>query len=303
MIDAPILEGDLAGFGVFEVIAFLASSGQTVAAEFQFEGDVVKRVHLDRGEIVFATSSLVQDRLGESLVRAGQITPAQLEIAARAITPTNKLGKVLVEMGSLTPRGLFDAVRRQVEEIVESLFVLDRGRFVVTAGLPDGFTRVRLTAPTREFVLEAVAKTDARAAARPVATAKAAPAVAPTLAPLIARYDRVLAAIVRVMRERGMDPEARLADFVAGGDSPRRPLFAGLRLGTPAGLDAGRLAANAAAPAGAAALGETPAAYVEAGLEELFAFALFALQDLVEPAEAESLAAEIRAAFEDGEAR
>lgn len=301
MSDRPILVGDLGAVGVFEVIALLAASGQTAVAEFRFEGGIVKRVHLDRGEIVFATSSLVQDRLGESLVRAGQITQAQLEIAARALSPTNKLGKVLVEMGCLTPRGLFDAVRRQVEEIVESFFAFEGGRFAVTAGLPEGSTRVRLRLPTREFVLEVVGKTEAAPpAAKPIAGGPRTPA---DLAPLVARYDRVLAAIARVMRERGVDPEARLADFVAGGDSPRRPLFAGVRLGAPGGLDAARLAANAAAPTGAASMGEAPAAYVEAGLEEVFAFALFAVQDLVEPAEAEALAAEIRGVFEGGEGR
>ncbi|HEX7125246.1 MAG TPA: DUF4388 domain-containing protein [Thermodesulfobacteriota bacterium] len=296
MSEQPILEGDLAHVGVFEVLAFLASAGHTAVVEFQFEDGVVKRVHLDRGEIVFASSSLVQDRLGESLVRAGQLTQAQLDIAARAITPTNKLGKVLVEMGCLTPRGLFEAVRRQVEEIVESLFAFERGRFAVTAGLPEGSTRVRLRMPTREFVLQAVGKTDVP----PVA---AAPAAATDLAPIVDRYDRVLAAISRVMRERGVEPKVRLADFVAGADSARSVLFSGVMLGAPEGLDAARLIANACAPTGAAAFGETPAAYLETGLEELFAFALFAVEDLIEPADAEALAAEIRAIFEGGEGR
>ncbi len=293
MSEQPILEGDLAHFGVFEVIAFLASAGHTSIVEFQFEEGIVKRVHVDRGEIVFASSSVVGDRLGESLVRAGELTQPQLDIAARALTPTNKLGKVLVEMGCLTPRGLFEAVRRQVEEIVESLFAFERGRFAVTAGLPEGSTRVRLRLPTREFVLQAVGKTDAAPAA--------SEAVASDLALLIARYDRVLAAIARVVRKRGIDPEARFAEFVTDGESARRPLFTGVRLGAPGGLDAARLIANAAAPTGAPSLGETPAAYVEAALEDLFAFALFAVQDLIEPAEAEALATEIRAVFEGRE--
>lgn len=299
MSEQPILEGDLAHFGVFEVIAFLASAGHTSIVEFQFEEGIVKRVHVDRGEIVFASSSVVGDRLGESLVRAGELTQPQLDIAARALTPTNKLGKVLVEMGCLTPRGLFEAVRRQVEEIVESLFAFERGRFAVTAGLPEGSTRVRLRLPTREFVLQAVGKTDAAPAAADAPTASEA--VASDLAPLIARYDRVLAAIARVVRKRGIDPEARFAEFVTDGESARRPLFTGVRLGAPGGLDAARLIANAAAPTGAPSLGETPAAYVEAALEDLFAFALFAVQDLIEPAEAEALATEIRAVFEGRE--
>ena len=290
MREEPILAGDLAAFAVSEVIALLATPGRTCVCEFRFPDEVVKRIHVDRGDIVFASSSLVTDRLGESLLRAGKITRAQLEIAARALTPTSKLGKVLVEMGCLTPRGLYEAVRRQIEEIVESLFAFDRGRFVVTAGLPEGATRVRLSAPTRELILRAVGRHEP-----PPAGAAAASAGAETAA-MIGRYDRALRAITALMRARGLDPAARLADFVAGGETPRVALFQGVRLASPEGLDVPRIVANATA--GAAALGETPAVYLEKGLEELFAFSLFAVQDLVAPAEAEALAAEMRRIFE-----
>jgi hypothetical protein len=298
MAAEPILSGDLAAFGVFEVIAFLATSRQTCVCEFHFDADVVKKVHFDRGDIVFAASSVADDRLGESLVRAGRITRAQLDIASRAVTPTNRLGKVLVEMGCLTPRGLYEAVRGQIEEIVESLFAFDRGRFAVTAGLPEGSTRVRLSAPTREFVLDAVGRADGG----PPATARRAPAARTPadradLAPIVARYDRALERIAGVMRAHGIDPAARLGEFVAGGETARVALFQGVPLGAPGGLDVRRLVANASGPSGAAALGETPADYLEKGLEELFAYSLFAVQDLVKPAEAEAIAAEMRAIF------
>ncbi len=296
MADEPVLAGAVEAFGVAEVVAFLNMAEQTGVLEFRFPDDVVKRLHLDRGEIVFATSTLVEDRLGESLLRAGRISRAQLDIAARAITPGNKLGKILVEMGCLTPRELFGAVRRQIEEIVESLLDFDRGRFVFTTGLPEGGTRVRLSSPTREFVLAAVGRRGAAGSPEP-----AAPGVG-ALEALVGRYDRALELIAGTMRARGIDPEACLAEFLAGGQSPRAALFEGVRLGAAGGLPADRLVANARGPAGAAALGESEAAYLEAGLDELFAYSLFSVQDVVDADEAEQLAARLRAIFTQPEA-
>lgn len=300
MTDGACLAGDLATFGIAEVIALLSTAEKTGVLECRLPGDVVKRLHFEHGQIVFAASTCTGDRLGESLVRAGRITQAQLDTAALAITPGNKLGKILVEMGCLTPRELYGAVRRQVEEIVESLFGAEGGRFVFTAGLAEGTTKVRLSAPTRDLVM---ALLDGTRAAEPPGDADS-----PTeagLAALVAKYDRALSIVTAAMRERGIDPSARLAEFVAGGQAApvegarpgRGRLFDGVDLGAPEGLDVARLIANAAGPAGAAAVGETPAAYLEAGLEELFAFGLFALENLVAADEAEQLAARIRAVF------
>jgi hypothetical protein len=94
------------------------------------------------------------------------------------------------------------------------------------------------------------------------------------------------------MRAKGVDPEQRLAEFVAGGDSARVGLFQGVRLGSAGGLDARQLLLNA--DFGAPAFAEPVDVYLEAGLEEVFAYSLFAVQDLVAPAEAEALATQLK---------
>lgn len=55
------------------------------------EGDVRKEIFLRGGEIIFAQSNLSNDRLGESMVRAGRITQAQFDEAAREISAERKL--------------------------------------------------------------------------------------------------------------------------------------------------------------------------------------------------------------------
>jgi hypothetical protein len=117
-------------------------------------------VYLHRGEVVFASSNQMVDRLGECLLRAGVISLEQLRDAERCFEPPERFGKVLVERGFLTPRELWSGVKYQVEEIVRSLFAYSAG----TAHFFDGDVQpdnvVRLALPTRRLVEEGVQRAE-----------------------------------------------------------------------------------------------------------------------------------------------
>jgi len=83
----------------------------------------LKRVFLKGGEVVFASSNLEEDRLGEMLIKAGLITREQYDISVEILKKTGKQqGSILVELGFLTPRQLFEGLKFQIREIVLSLF-------------------------------------------------------------------------------------------------------------------------------------------------------------------------------------
>ncbi len=113
-----------------------------------------KSVFLRGGEVVFAASNMVADRLGESLVRAKMITLDQFKDAASQYKPGVRFGKTLVELGFLSPRELWGGVRNQVEEIVRSLFSYTEGqvRFYKGDFSPDNV--VRLALPMQRLVNE-----------------------------------------------------------------------------------------------------------------------------------------------------
>lgn len=119
------------------------------------EGSIRKDVWMKNGEIVFAQSNQNDDRLGESLIRAGRITQAQLDEAALAITPENKLGKILVDKGWISPKELFLGVRRQVEEIVWSLFDWP-ARYVFYEGFADPESVIALNLETHKLIVEGI---------------------------------------------------------------------------------------------------------------------------------------------------
>ncbi len=79
--------------------------------------DVQKVVYVKDGEVIFARSSVNDERLGETLCRMGKLTIDEMNRASKEITPARKLGKILVENGHITPRDLWLGVRRQIFEI------------------------------------------------------------------------------------------------------------------------------------------------------------------------------------------
>ncbi len=79
--------------------------------------DAQKVVYIKSGEVVFARSSINDERLGETLCRMGKLTAGELDKASKEITPKRKLGKILIESGHITSRDLWLGVRRQIFEI------------------------------------------------------------------------------------------------------------------------------------------------------------------------------------------
>jgi hypothetical protein len=95
----------------------------------------IKKIYIDKGEVIFASSTCKDERLGEVLLRAGRITLEQYEESVRVLKMTGKKqGTILVELGYLTPKDLFWGVKYQVEEIIYSLFPLEYAEYEFAGG-------------------------------------------------------------------------------------------------------------------------------------------------------------------------
>jgi tetratricopeptide (TPR) repeat protein len=92
-------------------------------------GTIAKGVYFRAGRIVFASSGLEEDRLGESLVRLGRISRAEFAAAYRSQAGRKKrrLGQALVGAGLITEDELGQLVAHQVEAIILSLFAWTTG--------------------------------------------------------------------------------------------------------------------------------------------------------------------------------
>ena len=86
-------------------------------------GDEVKRIYLERGDIIFATTSQIAESLGDVLLSRGDITREQYDESLRRVRETGKRhGTVLVEMRVLSSEELFHAVRDHIQGILWSIF-------------------------------------------------------------------------------------------------------------------------------------------------------------------------------------
>ena len=94
-----------------------------------------KKIYFKDGNIVFASSNLNEDRLGEYLLRTGKLTREQFDKSSEIVIRTRKkLGAVLFEMGVLSAKDLVDQVKLQVKQIILTLFNWGDGRYQFNSG-------------------------------------------------------------------------------------------------------------------------------------------------------------------------
>ncbi|MDA8098777.1 MAG: DUF4388 domain-containing protein [Nitrospiraceae bacterium] len=132
------LSGNLKDTPLLDVLSILRLQKATGTLGCDVRG-VGKSLYVQNGQIVFATSQDVQDRLGEVMVRAGKITRSQLTDALerhRTGDGRKKIGAYFVESGYVTPKELFNGLKLQVRSIIQSILALKDGGYRFDEVLP-----------------------------------------------------------------------------------------------------------------------------------------------------------------------
>jgi Domain of unknown function (DUF4388) len=153
-----LFRGDLAQVPLPEMLVTIHRYRVPGFVECQRD-DETKRIYIDEGNIIFATSSNIADSLGDRLVASGRITRAQYDESVarlRASKGAKRQGAILVEMRAIEPKDLFVSVREQVQEIVWSVFQWDRGTVAFEPGRDKQLEFIKLNIPTRQAVLRGV---------------------------------------------------------------------------------------------------------------------------------------------------
>lgn len=205
----PVLYGDLRLFSVGEIIALIASMCRSGSLVLHVP-HARKVIYFESGQIVYATSNIEDDRLGEVLWRRGYLKLEQLSEVHDLVTPAKKLGALLTERGIITPRQLYEGIKEQVLEIVYSAFHFEKGEFVFTDGKLKLRGKVRLEMSTREVIMEGVRRVEEFTRLEELFPEKDAV--------LVRRPVRVEADLEEV--ERGLldqvDGKSKVADIIAG---------------------------------------------------------------------------------------
>jgi hypothetical protein len=122
---------------------------------------VEKSVRVEDGQLVFASSSSRDDRLGEVLLRHGNITFDQYTAASVAVGKNKRLGTVLVEQGALDPREMVKVVIDQTQEIIYSLFLWTEGMYYLTEDPDSVIEPITLKLVTPHVIIKGIGRIEA----------------------------------------------------------------------------------------------------------------------------------------------
>lgn len=122
------IRGSLSESSLMELLSSISRSRETGVLNFHDLGRW-KAIYFKEGQIVYATSNVLDDRLGEFLLKQGKITVRQFLDASKLISPGKRLGAVLVDLEILSTDELLIAIQQQVQEIVYSLFEWTQGEY------------------------------------------------------------------------------------------------------------------------------------------------------------------------------
>lgn len=178
----PDGEVNLAGFlgelGVADLLSFFNMFRKTGILRFTLEGGV-KDLYFQQGEVVFATSTFVEEDLGEIVYGLGKVDRATLQKARQFVSARKPLGKILVEKGFVSSKDLWQAIRNQVETIVYHLFPFSQGGYVFIVKNLEDEEIVRLSMSTQNLIMEGLRRVDERALfMRRIGTLDAVPSLA-----------------------------------------------------------------------------------------------------------------------------
>jgi hypothetical protein len=157
-----VLEGDLAGFAVPDILSLL-SMGQRTGVFVLERPDEESKLFVREGRPVFAVATRSDLRLGAMLVRMGRLKEQDLDrVLARQEGAPQKLGEMLLSEKVLSEEELASFLKVQVSEVIFDTFTWKQGVFTFYDHVPPPAAVVTLEMDTQNLIMEGVRRIDER---------------------------------------------------------------------------------------------------------------------------------------------
>jgi curved DNA-binding protein CbpA len=138
-----------------EVLRNISTNAQTGTLVVRRNSEE-KRICFEQGEVVFATSNVPEEELGEILIKIGMLSPSQLDEVSKSTGDGRHLSQVLIERGIFDPGRARDVLELQIQEIIYPLFDWNAGEFKFTSDRVSLDPDLKLSISTRNLVLEGI---------------------------------------------------------------------------------------------------------------------------------------------------
>lgn len=120
---------------------------------------IEKKLFIKDGYIIFASSNMENDRLGDVLLRLGKINKEQFDLSTTLIKETGKRqGQIFLEQKIITAKELLWAVKYQIKEIIISIFLFEKGEYEFIPGELPMDEVITLDISTGNIIIEGIKK-------------------------------------------------------------------------------------------------------------------------------------------------
>ena len=156
-----ILEGDLSGFPVPDILSLL-NMGQRTGVLVLERADEESKLFVRAGRPVFAVATRSDLRLGSMLVRMGRLKDADLERVLSRPQGPHKLGEMLLAEKVVSQEELASYLKVQVSEVIFDTFGWREGGFTFYDRVPPPNAVVTLEMDLQNLLMEGVRRIDER---------------------------------------------------------------------------------------------------------------------------------------------
>ncbi|REJ75768.1 MAG: DUF4388 domain-containing protein [Acidobacteria bacterium] len=119
--------------------------------------DVVKRLYLQSDEVIFASSSDLEESLGHFLLKSNQLSKEDFRRTMRDRRDSDqRYGNLIIDEGLLSPAALRRAIQLQTAEVLWELFSWTEGEVTFSIGTFEPPSQSRIHIPVRLAIKEGV---------------------------------------------------------------------------------------------------------------------------------------------------
>ena len=149
------MNGSIADIHAAELVLNIYESG--LSGRLRFTQNKIRRdIYFRKGDIIFAHSSLPQERFGEILIRLGKIGADEFNAVVREVAEGKRLGETLVERGYISTMDLYVGLNYQVQHILYSVFDWDYGLYEFEEEIRNVQQEIAVRVSTPDLVVRGV---------------------------------------------------------------------------------------------------------------------------------------------------